>query len=173
MSAFFALVASFIMAASTPAPMPAPSVSAAPVAAPKASSSPKASPKPSPTPATRYAALKWREIGPASAGGRVAAVAGSATDPNLYYIGAAGGGVWKSDNGGQTWDPVFDDQDVQSIGAVTIAPSDDKIVWVGSGEANPRNDVMLGTGVFKSTDAGASWKKMGLADVHTISRIAV
>ncbi|HKW44295.1 MAG TPA: hypothetical protein VJN22_01475 [Candidatus Eremiobacteraceae bacterium] len=112
-------------------------------------------------------------MGPAATGGRVAAVAGSATDPNLYYLGAAGGGVWKSDNGGATWDPVFDDQDVQSIGAVTIAPSDDKTVWVGSGEANPRNDVLLGTGVFKSTDAGGSWKKMGLPSLQSISRIVV
>lgn len=117
--------------------------------------------------------MKWREVGPAASGGRVAAVAGSASDPNLYYIGAAGGGVWKSDNGGETWSPVFDDQDVQSIGAVTIGSSDNKTVWVGSGEANPRNDVLLGTGVFKSTDAGGSWKKMGLSDLHSISRIVV
>jgi photosystem II stability/assembly factor-like uncharacterized protein len=117
--------------------------------------------------------MKWRSMGPAASGGRVAAVAGSATDPNLYYFGAAGGGVWKSDNGGATWDPVFDDQDAQSIGAVTIAPSDDKTVWVGTGEANPRNDVILGTGVFKSIDAGGSWKKMGLANLQSISRIVV
>jgi len=134
---------------------------------------PKASPKPSPTPSTPYAALKWRETGPAASGGRIAAVAGSDTDPNLYYIGAAGGGVWKSENGGQTWSSVFDDQDTQSIGAVTIGSSDNKTVWVGSGEANPRNDVILGTGIFKSVDAGGSWKKMGLTDLHTISRIVV
>ena len=117
--------------------------------------------------------MKWREVGPAATGGRVAAVAGSATDANLYYIGAAGGGVWKSDNGGATWNPVFDGQDVQSIGAITIAPSDNKVVWVGSGESNPRNDVLLGTGVFKSSDAGGSWKKMGLTELHSISRILV
>jgi photosystem II stability/assembly factor-like uncharacterized protein len=148
-------------------PAPAPTASAA------ASPIPSAKPKASPTPSSPFADLKWRSMGPAASGGRVAAVAGSATDPNLYYIGAAGGGVWKSDNGGATWDPVFDDQDVQSIGAVTIAPSDDKTVWVGSGEANPRNDVMLGTGIFKSTDAGGSWKKMGLKDLQSISRIVV
>lgn len=169
MPAFLALVLSFIIAGPTSAPMPAPSASPAPTASPSA----KESPKPSPTPATRYAALKWREMGPASAGGRVAAVAGSATDPDLYYIGAAGGGVWKSENGGQTWDPVFDDEDVQSIGAVTIAPSDDKTVWVGTGEANPRNDVLLGDGIYRSTDAATTWKKMGLSDVQTIARIAV
>ena len=133
----------------------------------------KPSPSASPTPSTPYAAIKWREMGPAASGGRVAAVAGSASDPNLYYIGAAGGGVWKSVDGGQSWSSVFDDQDVQSIGAVTIGSSDNKTVWVGSGEANPRNDVMLGTGLFKSTDGGDSWKKVGLTDLHTISRIAV
>lgn len=159
----------------TPTPVVAPSTppSSAPTVAPASSAKPSAKPKASPTPSSPYAQLKWREVGPAASGGRVAAVAGSATDPNLYYIGAAGGGVWKSDNSGQTWDPVFDDQDVQSIGAVTIAPSDDKTIWVGSGETNPRNDVMLGTGVFKSADAGESWKKMGLADLRNISRIVV
>ncbi len=175
MQSFFAMIFAFLSLAgaaplSSPSPTPAPVATPAPTAAPKAAAS---KPTASPTPSSPYAAMKWREVGPAASGGRVAAVAGSATDPNLYYIGAAGGGVWKSDNGGQTWDPVFDDQDVQSIGAVTIAPSDDKTVWVGSGETNPRNDVLLGTGIFKSVDAGMTWTKMGLTDLHSISRIAV
>jgi photosystem II stability/assembly factor-like uncharacterized protein len=164
-----ALIAAVLLSIPTPTPAPAANSSASP----SASASPKATPKASPTPSSPYAAMKWREVGPAASGGRVAAVTGSASDPNLYYIGAAGGGVWKSTNGGQTWSPVFDDQDVQSIGAVTIGSSDNKVVWIGSGEANPRNDVMLGTGVFKSTDAGASWKKMGLSDLRSISRIVV
>ena len=179
MSAFVAAVAAFALFAAPPAP--APSVSPTPAASPgmspkpmaSASPSASASPKASPTPSTPYAALGWREIGPAAAGGRVAAVAGSATNPDLYYFGAAGGGVWKSVNGGQTWSSVFDDQDTQSIGAVAIAPSDDKTVWAGSGEANPRNDVILGDGIFKTTDGGDSWKKMGLADVHSFSRIVI
>jgi len=169
------MVAIYSTAAPSPAAsnaatsMPAPTPAASAAASPKPSVKPKASP----TPSSPFAELKWRSMGPAASGGRVAAVAGSATDPSLYYLGAAGGGVWKSDNGGETWDPVFDDQDAQSIGAVTIAPSDDKTVWVGTGEANPRNDVILGTGVFKSTDAGGSWKKMGLRDLMSISRIVV
>src|SRR5450755_107765 len=175
MQSLLALILAFLPVVS-PAPpsagqsmTPVPSASAAVAASP----TPVAKPKASPTPSGPYAHMKWREVGPAASGGRVAAVAGSATDPKLYYIGAAGGGVWKSANGGATWSPVFDDQDVQSIGAVTIAPSDDKTVWVGSGETNPRNDVMLGTGVFKSTDAGESWSKMGLRDLRNISRIVV
>jgi photosystem II stability/assembly factor-like uncharacterized protein len=150
---------------------PAPAPMASPSPAPSATAKPH--PKPSPTPVTPYDELKWREVGPAATGGRVAAVAGSATDPSLYYIGTAGGGVWKTDNAGETWSPVFDDQDVQSIGAVTIAPSDDSVVWVGTGEANPRNDVILGDGIYKSTDGGQSWTKMGLAAVRSISRIVV
>ena len=159
----------------TPMPSAIPPNTPAPTPAASASAASKASPKPSasPTPSSPFAEMKWRSMGPAASGGRVAAVAGSATDPNLYYFGAAGGGVWKSENGGATWDSVFDDQDAQSIGAVTIAPSDDKTVWVGTGEANPRNDVILGTGVFKSTDAGGSWKKMGLSNLTSISRIVV
>ncbi len=117
--------------------------------------------------------MSWREIGPAAAGGRVAAVAGSAADPKLYYFGAAGGGVWRSENSGQTWDPVFDKEDVASIGAVTIDPNDSKTVWVGTGEANPRNDVSYGDGVYKSTDGGDTWTKSGLQGTKYICRILV
>lgn len=120
-----------------------------------------------------YAALKWRSVGPAVAGGRVPAVAGIDTDPKLYYIGAAGGGVWKTDNGGATWTPVFEKQDVSAIGAVTIDPTSENTVWVGTGEANPRNDVTYGDGVYKTTDGGKTWTKMGLGDVWSISRILV
>ena len=98
--------------------------------------------------------MQWREIGPAAAGGRVAAVAGSATDAKLYYVGSGGGGVWKSANSGQTWDPVFDKEPVAAIGAVTIDPTDNSTVWVGTGEDNPRNDVSYGDGIYKSTDGG-------------------
>jgi len=94
-----------------------------------------------------YAHLTWRQVGPAVAGGRVAAVAGLASDPNLYYIGAAGGGVWKSTDGGATWTAVFEKQPVAAIGAVTIDPTNSNVVWVGTGEANPRNDVSYGDGV--------------------------
>jgi photosystem II stability/assembly factor-like uncharacterized protein len=120
-----------------------------------------------------YAALKWRSVGPAVAGGRVPAVAGSATNANLYYIGAAGGGVWKTVNGGATWTPVFEKQAVSSIGAVTIDPANDNVVWVGTGESNPRNDVTYGDGVYKTTDGGKTWTNMGLQPTRHISRILV
>jgi photosystem II stability/assembly factor-like uncharacterized protein len=117
--------------------------------------------------------MSWREIGPAAPGGRVAAVAGSATNTKLYYLGAAGGGVWKSENGAQTWDPVFDKQGVGAIGAVTIDPTDNNTVWVGTGEANPRNDVSYGDGVYKTTDGGETWTNVGLQGSRYISRILV
>ncbi len=117
--------------------------------------------------------MSWREIGPAAAGGRVATVAGSASDPKIYYIGTAGGGVWRSENGGQTWDPVFDKEDVAAIGAVTIDPTNSKTVWVGTGESNPRNDVSYGDGVYKSTDGGDTWANVGLKGTRSISRILV
>ncbi|HEY5340324.1 MAG TPA: hypothetical protein VIK27_04790, partial [Candidatus Aquilonibacter sp.] len=117
--------------------------------------------------------MTWREIGPAAAGGRVAAVAGSATDPTLYYVGTGGGGVWKSENSGQTWTAVFAKEPVASIGAVTIDPTNNQTVWVGTGEDNPRNDVSYGEGIYKSTDGGEHWKNMGLDATKQISRIVV
>lgn len=117
--------------------------------------------------------MRWREIGPATAGGRVTSVAGSASDSKLYYVGAAGGGVWKSANAGQTWDPVFTKGGVGAIGAVTIDPTDNNTVWVGTGESNPRNDVSYGDGVYKSTDGGDTWTNVGLKGTRYISRILV
>jgi photosystem II stability/assembly factor-like uncharacterized protein len=137
------------------------------------SPSPSASPTPTPTPGPPFGNMTWRGIGPAGAGGRVAAVAGSATDPKLYYVGSGGGGVWKSDNGGQTWDAVFAKEPVASIGAVTIDPTDNDIVWVGTGEDDPRNDVSYGDGVYKSTDGGKTWTNVGLKATKYISRILV
>jgi len=162
-----ACVGATALAQSTPQPSP----SASPM--PPKPAKPTPAPSPTPTPGPPYANMQWREIGPAAAGGRVAAVAGSATDPNLYYVGSAGGGVWKSENSGQTWDPVFEKQDVAAIGAVTIDPTDNQTVWVGTGEDNPRNDVSYGDGVYKSTDGGEKWTLMGLAATKYISRIAV
>ncbi|HVN68677.1 MAG TPA: hypothetical protein VMU38_03360 [Candidatus Binatia bacterium] len=138
---------------------------------PAASPSPSASP--SPTPGPPFANLSWRSIGPASAGGRVTSVAGSATDPKLYFLGAAGGGVWRSTNGAQTWDPVFEKEGAAAIGDVAIDPTDNKIVWVGTGESNPRNDVSYGDGVYKSTDGGDTWTNVGLKATKYISRVLV
>ncbi|MBV8198323.1 MAG: hypothetical protein JO263_09310 [Candidatus Eremiobacteraeota bacterium] len=140
-------------------PSPAPSVSP--------------SPTPTPTPGPAFGNMSWRAIGPATAGGRVTSVAGIATSPKLYYLGAAGGGVWKSENSGQTWDPVFDKENIAAIGAVTIDPTDEKIVWVGTGESNPRNDVSYGNGLYKTTDGGEHWFRAGLEATRSISRILV
>ncbi len=118
-------------------------------------------------------ALHWRNIGPASAGGRVAAVAGSDLDPNFYIVGAAGGGVFRTRNGGVTWDDVWVKQNVGAIGAVAIAPSDPKTIWVGTGEAKPRNDASYGDGVWVSTDGGDRFTHRGLDRSRAISKIVV
>ncbi len=133
---------------------------------------PSPAPSPAPTPEP-WANMSWREIGPAAGGGRIAAVAGTDQDPNLYYVGTAGGGVWKSSDGGYTWNPVFDDEPVAAIGAVAIDPSNEDVVWAGTGEANPRNDVSFGDGVYKTVDGGKTWTNMGLQGTKYISRILI
>src|SRR5262245_49850352 len=112
--------------------------------------------------------MKFRNLGPAVGGGRVTAVAGIPGDPNVIYVGAAAGGVWKSVDSGNSFKAIFEKYPA-SIGAIAIAPSNPSLVWVGTGEANPRNDVMDGHGVYFSADAGNSWRLMGLADVGQIS----
>ena len=117
--------------------------------------------------------LKARSIGPASISGRVAAIDAVHSNPNHIVVGSASGGVWISENGGLTWEPVFDDQPVASIGAVAINQSNPDIIWVGSGEGNVRNSTSIGAGIFKSIDGGKSWKLMGLANSERINRIAL
>ncbi|MDQ6780012.1 MAG: hypothetical protein M3Z37_02505, partial [Candidatus Eremiobacteraeota bacterium] len=117
--------------------------------------------------------LKYREIGPAISGGRTPAVAGSDADPNLYYAGGADGGVFKSEDGGVTWRAVFDQQPAAAVGALAIAPSDPAQVWVGTGEANPRNDVQRGDGVWRSRDGGRTWQHLGLEDAGSIAAISI
>lgn len=120
---------------------------------------------------TAWAALRWRHIGPE--GNRVSSAAGVPGDPLTYYAGAASGGLWKTVDGGIHWAPIFDDQPVSSIGALAVAPSDPNVVWVGTGEPFIRSHVSMGWGVFRSADAGKSWKKMGLDSTGRIARIIV
>jgi photosystem II stability/assembly factor-like uncharacterized protein len=115
--------------------------------------------------------LRYRHIGPP--GNRTSAVVGVPGDPMTCYIGAASGGVWKTTDGGIHWDPVFDDQPAQSIGALAIAPSDANVVWAGTGEAFIRSNVSLGNGVYKSTDAGKTWRHMGLDLSGRVGRIVI
>jgi photosystem II stability/assembly factor-like uncharacterized protein len=118
-------------------------------------------------------ALQWRSIGPAR-GGRSIATAGSPSRPFEYYFGATGGGLWKTTDGGNTWAPVTDGQIASSsVGAVAVSPSRPDTVYIGMGEAQLRGNVMQGDGVYKSTDAGKTWRHIGLADTLTISRLRV
>jgi photosystem II stability/assembly factor-like uncharacterized protein len=106
-------------------------------------------------------------------GGRTIAAAGIASQPNVFYVAATNGGVWKTDDIGRTWHPIFDDQPTGSIGAIALAPSDPNIIYVGSGEGVQRPDLSVGDGIYKSTDAGKSWRHLGLRDGQQISAILV
>src|SRR5215471_17820982 len=117
--------------------------------------------------------MKFRNLGPAVGGGRVTAVAGIPGKPNVYYVGAGGGGVFLTGDAGMTWKPVFEKESTASIGAIALAPSNPNLIWVGTGEKNIRNDLVTGKGVFFSPDAGNTWKFMGLRDAGQISNIAI
>jgi photosystem II stability/assembly factor-like uncharacterized protein len=119
-----------------------------------------------------FGGLEARAIGPATMSGRISALDAVAKDPLTIYVGAASGGVWKSTDGGLAFKPVFDEHS-QSIGAITIDPTDPKTVWVGTGESWVRNSVSVGDGVYKTTDGGGTWKKMGLGGSERIARIRV
>ncbi len=117
------------------------------------------------------AGMKARSIGPATMSGRIAAIDVVESDPNVIYVGSATGGLWKSTSGGLTWESIFDDQPVASIGAVAIFQRSPDIVWVGTGEANPRNSVSAGNGVYRSMDGGMTWTHLGFRESGSISRI--
>ncbi|HEY2179637.1 MAG TPA: hypothetical protein VGH15_13745, partial [Caulobacteraceae bacterium] len=116
--------------------------------------------------------LHWRSIGPFR-GGRVLAVAAAPDAANRFYFGAVNGGVWKTDDAGRTWAAIFDSAPVGSIGAIAVAPSAPATLYVGTGEADMRSDIAQGEGMFKSTDGGASWSAIGLADTRAIGKILV
>lgn len=119
-----------------------------------------------------YSGLRWRMIGPFRAG-RVNAVSGVVGQPDTFYFGSVGGGVWKSSNAGRTWAPIFDATNVASIGAIGVAPSDANVIYVGTGEADMRDSIAFGNGVYKSADAGKTWKHLGLENTKQIGRIIV
>src|SRR2546423_7619677 len=116
--------------------------------------------------------LHWRSIGPFR-GGRTRAVAGVASQPNLFYVAAVNGGVWKTTDYGRTWTPIFDDQPTGSVGSIAVAPSNPSIIYVGSGEGLHRPDLSIGDGIYKSTDGGESWTHLGLRDGQQIAQITV
>ena len=119
-----------------------------------------------------YQELAWRMIGPLR-GGRTRALAGVPSQPNVFYVGAVNGGVWKTDDAGRTWRPIFDAQPTQSIGAIAVAPSDPNVIYVGSGEGLHRPDLSVGDGIYRSADAGRTWIHLGLADAQQIPELAV
>jgi photosystem II stability/assembly factor-like uncharacterized protein len=119
-----------------------------------------------------YSGLRWRMIGPFR-GGRVNGVSGVPGQPNVFYMGSVGGGVWKTTNAGRTWLPIFDAQPIASIGAVAVAPSRPDVVYVGTGEADMRSQISYGNGMYKSTDAGKTWTHIGLEATRQIGKVIV
>ncbi|HEY6220196.1 MAG TPA: hypothetical protein VIV65_09060 [Gemmatimonadaceae bacterium] len=117
--------------------------------------------------------LHWRSVGPANNAGRVSVVVGVPGNRDVYYVAGANGGIIKTVNGGTTFKPIFDKQSVGSIGAIAIAPSDPNIIYVGTGEENPRNNASIGDGMYKSVDAGEHWTKIGLSNSDKIARIVI
>lgn len=126
-----------------------------------------------PNPLDKLKSLEFREIGPAVMGGRVDDFAVVESNPNIVYVGLASGGVWKTVNGGTTWEPLFDKESVSTIGDLALAPSDPSILWAGTGEPNNRQSSSWGDGAFKSLDGGKTWQKTGLEATHHIGRIVI
>ena len=117
--------------------------------------------------------LKPRNIGPAGMSGRVTAIDAIYSNPDIIYVGGASAGIWKTDNGGATWKPLFDEQPILNIGALKIQQTNPAVIWAGTGEGNPRNSLNLGDGIFKSLDGGKTWKRMGLEKTRNIHRILI
>lgn len=122
---------------------------------------------------SQFAAMKTRSVGPAGMSGRITAIDAVDDNPNIIYAGSASGGLWKSTSGGITWQPIFDEEKVHSIGAISIYQKNPNIIWVGTGEGNPRNSLNMGYGVYRSLDAGKTWELMGLEKTRAVHRIIV
>ncbi len=120
-----------------------------------------------------FGGMKARSIGPAAMSGRVVAVDAVEANPQIIYIGAATGGVWKSTNGGTTFAPIFDDQPVAAVGAITINQQSPDIVWIGTGEPSVRNSASVGNGVYRTLDGGKTWQHLGLDKSERISKIVL
>ena len=119
-----------------------------------------------------FGELRWRCIGPFR-GGRTVAISGVPQQPNVFYMAAVNGGVWKTTDFGNTWNPIFDDQPSGSVGALAVSASDPDIIYVGSGEGLQRPDLATGDGVYKSIDAGKTWIHLGLRDAQQITAIVI
>jgi photosystem II stability/assembly factor-like uncharacterized protein len=124
-------------------------------------------------PISQFGQMKARSIGPGVMSGRVTAIDAVVSNPDIIYVGAASGGVWKSENGGTTFSPIFDEQPNINIGALAVQQSNPSVVWAGTGEGNPRNSVNMGNGIYKSLDGGRTWKHMGLDKTFNIHRILI
>src|SRR5271154_5562283 len=123
-------------------------------------------------PTQALSALQWRLVGPFR-GGRALAVTGVQGNPSTFYFGAVGGSVWKTTDAGMVWKPVFEEARIASIGAIAVAPSNPNVLYVGTGEADMRSAISFGDGVYKSTDAGHTWKHLGLGDSRQIGKIVI
>src|SRR5438094_4529510 len=150
-----------------------PKLKPAPATPPAATGSNEAEKPPEPMSSGTFDGLKLRSIGPAMISGRVLALAVDPKNHAHYFVASASGGVWKTENSGTTWTPVFDHEGSYSIGTVTLDPNDSSIVWVGAGESNSQRSVGYGDGVYRSEDGGKTWKNMGLKKSEHIGRIVV
>jgi photosystem II stability/assembly factor-like uncharacterized protein len=162
--------------AQNPSASPSPSAGQSPAPSRSATATPIPSPTPTPLNWSTDPMLKrfvWRGIGPASMGGRIDDIAAVEGNPYIFYVGFATGGVWKTVNNGTTFTPIFDTYSTASIGDIAIAPSNPDVVWVGTGEANNRQSSSFGDGIYKSTDGGKTFTKMGLENSQTIARIVI
>jgi hypothetical protein len=121
----------------------------------------------------RFAGLEFRSIGPSLTTGRIADVEIDPRDPSVWYVAAASGGLWKTVNRGNTWTPIFDDGGSYSLGVVAVDPRDSNVIWLGTGENQSQRSVSFGDGVWKSSDAGATWRRVGLESSEHIQRIVI